>query len=92
MSSQKIFGLLVDDRKSPIIEKPGANEQCFICGFSFDSNDECVFIFTDKELSERKRIHKKCLQGHLLLMPKDAKIALISEDTNEVLSYTSAHA
>ncbi|MBD3192364.1 MAG: hypothetical protein GF308_17125 [Candidatus Heimdallarchaeota archaeon] len=92
MSSQKIFGLLVDDQKSPIIEKPGEAEQCYICGFSFDSTDECVFIFTDKELSERKKIHKKCLQSHLVLMPQDTKIALISEDTNEILSYTSAHA
>ncbi|RLI69312.1 MAG: hypothetical protein DRP02_10880 [Candidatus Gerdarchaeota archaeon] len=89
MSSQKIFGLLVSEQKAPIIEKPEEKEQCYLCGFSFKEAEDCMIIFVNEDLTEKKHVHGKCIQNHLRLLSNDAKIALVSIETNEILSYTT---
>ncbi|HUT82439.1 MAG TPA: hypothetical protein VMZ29_14655 [Candidatus Bathyarchaeia archaeon] len=88
MSNQKIFGLIVTDQKAPIIEKSIAKEQCYLCGFSF-SDEDCMLIFSDETLEDKRKAHPKCIQNHLKLLPKDTKIALVNDSTNEVMIYTS---
>jgi len=88
MTTQKIFGLLVNEQKTPIIEKPDNKMQCYLCGFSFQDADECLIIFIDEDLSDKRVVHAKCIQNHLRLLSDDASIALVSDKTNEVLSYT----
>ena len=88
MSKQKIFGLLVTDQKVPLIEKPNDADQCYICGFRFE-NEDCMHIFTDENLSDKRKAHQKCIFNHLQLLPKETKVAIVSVETNEVISYTS---
>ncbi|MBN1327933.1 MAG: hypothetical protein JXA54_00545 [Candidatus Heimdallarchaeota archaeon] len=88
MANQKIFGLIVTDQKIPIIEKPIAKEQCYLCGFTFN-NEDCLLMFSDESLEDKRKAHTKCIQSHLRLLPKDTKIALVNESTNEVMTYTS---
>lgn len=88
MTSQKIFGLLVTGQKNPIVEKTDATTQCYICGFRFENEDSMV-ILSNKDFNDRRRVHAKCIQNHLKLLPDDTKIALVNNDTNEVLSYTT---
>ena len=89
MVTQKIFGLVVTDQKIPLLEKPEENDQCYICGFRFDTED-CMFILVNKELDDQRKVHAKCIQNHLQLLPKDSKIALVSTENNEVIAYTTA--
>ena len=88
MSTQKIFGLIVTDQKIPFLEKPDVKDQCYLCGFNFGDED-CVLVLTDEELNERRKAHQKCVHNHLQLLPKDTKLAIVSVETNEVLSYTT---
>ena len=88
MSNQKIFGLLVTDQKVPLIEKSDEKDQCYICGFTFEKED-CMLIFSDKELSDKRKAHQKCIFNHLQLLPKETQVALVSVETNEVISYTT---
>lgn len=87
MAAQKIFGLIVTDQKIPYVEKAGDSDQCYICGFKL-SGEDCLFVFVDTEYTDKRKIHQKCLQNHLQLLPKDAKIAIISFETNEVIAFT----
>ena len=89
MAQQKIFGLVVTDQKVPLLEKPEAEDQCYICGFRFD-NEDCMIILIDEKLTNRRRVHSKCISNHLQLLPKDTKIAIVNVETNEILSYTPA--
>lgn len=89
MAQQKIFGLVVTDQKIPLLEKPDTADQCYLCGFRFNE-ENCMIILVDKEFIERRKVHSKCIGNHLQLLPKDTKIAIISVETNEILSYTSA--
>jgi hypothetical protein len=91
MAKQKIFGLIVTDQKVPLLEKADEKDQCYLCGFSFGDND-CMFIYADEELTDKRKTHSKCIQNHLKLLPKDTKIAIVSIETNEVISYTTAAA
>ena len=91
MTSQKIFGLIVNAQQIPIVEKSEPNDQCYICGFAFSDEDH-YSIYSDKALSDRRKIHQKCIQNHLQLLPKETKIALVSVETNEVLTYTTVKA
>ena len=88
MSIQKVFGLVVTDQKVPLLEKTETNDQCYLCGFSFD-NEDCILILADDKLTDKRKAHQKCLHNHLTLLPKDTKIAIISVETNEVIAYTS---
>jgi len=88
MSNQKVFGLLVTDQKVPLIEKPEDKDQCYLCGFTFE-NEDCMHIFCDKELSEKRKAHQKCIFNHLQLLPKETQVAIVSVETNEVISYTT---
>jgi len=88
MSKQKVFGLLVTSQKAPFIEKPNEVDQCYICGFRFEDED-CMHIFTDEELSDRRKAHQKCIFNHLQLLSKETKVAIVSVETNEVISYTT---
>ncbi|MFW9924162.1 MAG: hypothetical protein ACFFDW_12835 [Candidatus Thorarchaeota archaeon] len=90
MTQQKIYGLIVTDQKIPLVEKPDEAEQCFLCGFSF-KKDDCMYIYTNNELNDRRKVHSKCIQNHLQLLPKETKIALVSVETNEILAYTPAN-
>ncbi|NHJ41029.1 MAG: hypothetical protein FK731_13440 [Asgard group archaeon] len=87
MSIQKIYGLIVTAQKIPLVEKAEKNDQCYICGFTL--GDENYFsIFSDENLTDRRKVHQKCIQNHLQLLPNDTKIALVSVETNEVIAYT----
>jgi hypothetical protein len=88
MTTQRIFGLLVTSQNIPLIEKSSAEDQCYICGFSFKDEDH-LSIYSNKELSDRRKVHQKCIQNHLQLLPSKTKIALISVETNEIITYTS---
>ncbi len=88
MSMQKVFGLVVTEQKVPLLEKTETNDQCYLCGFSFNAED-CILILTDEKLEDKRKAHQKCLQNHLTLLPKDTKVAIISVETNEVISYTT---
>ena len=90
MSTQKIFGLIVTDQKVPLLEKPEEKDQCYICGFTFGEEDS-MLVFVDSELTDKRKVHSKCINNHLKLLPKDAKVAVVSVETNEVISYTTAH-
>ena len=48
-----------------------------------------MIIFVNEDLTEKKHVHGKCIQNHLRLLSNDAKIALVSIETNEILSYTT---
>ena len=86
MSTQKIFGLLVTGQNVPLIEKPDENAQCYLCGFRYKSED-CMVILVNKDLNDKRRVHIKCIENHLKLLPAEIKIALVNVDTNEVVSY-----
>ncbi|NHJ03724.1 MAG: hypothetical protein EAX90_02795 [Candidatus Heimdallarchaeota archaeon] len=86
MTQQKIFGLVVTDQKVPLLEKPDTTDQCYLCGFRFNEED-CMIISIDKEFTDRRKVHSKCISNHLQLLPKETKIAIISVETNEILSY-----
>ncbi len=88
MANQKIFGLIVTEQKAPIIEKSLPKEQCYLCGFTF-SEEDCLLIYSDETLEDKRKAHAKCIQNHLKLLPKDTKIALVNDSTNEVISYTT---
>jgi hypothetical protein len=88
MSTQKVYGLIVTEQKVPLLEKTEANDQCYLCGFSFN-NEDCILILSNEELSDKRKAHQKCLSNHLTLLPKDTKIAIVSVETNEVISYTT---
>ena len=90
MLVQKIYGLIVTAQKIPLVEKAETNDQCYLCGFAF--GDENYFlIYSDEKLSDRRKVHQKCIQNHLQLLPSNTKIALISVETNEVIAYTQVN-
>jgi hypothetical protein len=89
MTIQKIHGLIVNTQQVPLVEKSSKEDQCYICGFTFGDEDY-YSIYSDKDLTDRRKVHQKCIQNHLQLLPNDAKIALVSVETNEVLTYTTA--
>ena len=88
MSTQKIFGLIVTEQKIPLLEKPKEKDQCYLCGFNF-GEDDCVLVLVNKELNERRKAHQKCVHNHLQLLSKETKLAIVSVETNEVISYTT---
>jgi len=88
MANQKIFGLAVTAQKVPMVEKPEEHDQCYLCGFTF-SEEDCMIIYSDEKLEDKRKAHSKCIHNHLKLLPKDAKVAIVSIETNEVLSYTT---
>jgi hypothetical protein len=87
MPPQKIYGLIVTEQKVPLVEKADKNDQCYICGFAF-SDENYMSIYSNEELSDRRKVHQKCIHNHLQLLPNDTKIALVSVETNEVIAYT----
>lgn len=90
MSKQKVFGLLVTDQKVPLMDKPDEKDQCYICGFTFE-NEDCMHILSDEKLQDKRKAHQKCISNHLQLLPKETKVAFVSFETNEVLSYTAVN-
>lgn len=88
MSKQKIYGLIVTSQNIPSIEKSDDKEQCYICGFTF-SNEDCMVVYADSELTDKRKVHQKCIQNHIQILPKGTQIAIISEESNEILSYTA---
>ena len=88
MSKQKIFGLIVTNQNVPLLEKSDDKEQCYICGFTFN-NEDCMVVLTDTDLTDKRKAHQKCIHNHLQLLPKDTQIAVVSEESNEIISYTT---
>ncbi len=88
MSKQKIHGLIVTNQKVPLLEKSVDKEQCYICGFTFEKED-CMVVYIDADLTDKRKVHQKCIHNHLQLLPKDTQIAVVSEESNEILSYTT---
>ena len=88
MSTQKIFGLIVTEQKVPLLEKPEEKDKCYLCGFNFGEED-CVLVLVNEELNERRKAHQKCVHNHLQLLSKDTKLAIVSVESNEVISYTT---
>ncbi|MEA2070994.1 MAG: hypothetical protein U9O98_06850 [Asgard group archaeon] len=86
MTKQKVFGLLVNEQKVPYLQKPKEKEHCYLCGFSLKEEEDCIVIFADKEYSDKRKVHGKCLQNHLRSLDEDVTIGLINAKTDELIT------